>query len=60
MGTLNAEWHRRHPMPKPVTLAQRVRWHVAHAKACGCRPIPASVRAALAARTNRRIGSRTR
>jgi len=37
---MNAVWHRRHPMPRSATLAQRVRWHRAHAKHCGCRPIP--------------------
>jgi hypothetical protein len=47
---VNARWHASHPMPKPATLADRVRWHVAHAKACGCRPIPKSVAAALARR----------
>jgi hypothetical protein len=32
-------------MPKNATLAQRVRWHNAHAKACGCRTdIPADIR----------------
>lgn len=45
----NAAWHRAHRMPKNATLAQRVKWHVAHAKHCGCRPMPASVRAAASA-----------
>jgi hypothetical protein len=40
---VEASWHATHPMPRPATLAQRVKWHVAHAKACGCRPVPASV-----------------
>lgn len=34
---MNASWHRAHPMPKNATLEQRVRWHVSHAPACGCR-----------------------
>jgi len=42
----NASWHAKHPMPKPATLAQRVKWHAAHAKACGCRPVPAYAREA--------------
>lgn len=50
MSTLNAAWHRRHPMPKRATLAQRVRWHLAHARACACREVPASVLAELKAR----------
>jgi hypothetical protein len=33
---LNAAWHRQHPMPKPATPAQRLDWHLAHAKQCGC------------------------
>jgi hypothetical protein len=44
---LNAAWHDAHPMPKRATLDQRVVWHVAHAKACGCRAIPATVAAEL-------------
>ena len=34
-------------MPEKATLAQRTKWHVAHAKHCGCRPIPLSVQRAL-------------
>jgi hypothetical protein len=26
-------------MPKNPTLDQRIEWHLAHAKACGCRAI---------------------
>jgi hypothetical protein len=50
MSKLNAAWHRRHPMPKHATLEQRIRWHLGHARACGCREIPPTVRAALRAR----------
>ena len=50
---LNASWHAKHPMPKPATLEQRVQWHVAHAKACGCRPMPRSVSVELERRTKR-------
>ena len=42
-GRLNAAWHRRNRMPRNATLYQRVVWHLAHARACGCRPIPESV-----------------
>jgi hypothetical protein len=48
--SINAAWHATHRMPPRATLAQRIRWHVAHAKHCGCRPMPASVVAALAAK----------
>ena len=37
---MNAAWHGRNPMPRNATTEQRVRWHRAHAKYCGCRPIP--------------------
>ena len=40
---INATWHVKHPMPKPATLDQRVKRHVAHVKACGCRPIARTV-----------------
>ena len=40
---INADWHRRYPMLMGSTLSQRVQWHVAHAKACGCRPVPPTV-----------------
>jgi len=35
---LNAEWHQQHPMPKNPTLQQRIDWHLAHQKNCGCHP----------------------
>ena len=44
---LNAEWHERHPMPKNPTTEQRLSWHVDHEKNCGCRPMPASLRALI-------------
>ena len=44
---LNANWHDAHPMPAKATMDQRIAWHVAHQKACSCRPIPAGVVAAM-------------
>ena len=44
---MNATWHQRHAMPKNPSLETRVRWHVAHAKACGCRGIPQPIVAEL-------------
>ena len=44
---MNAPWHDAHPMPPRATLDQRVAWHVAHAKACRRRPMPATVVAKL-------------
>lgn len=40
---MNKAWHRQHPMPKNPTVEQRVKWHLAHSKECGCRPIPSSL-----------------
>jgi uncharacterized protein YdhG (YjbR/CyaY superfamily) len=42
-GKVNAAWHRRNRMPQGVTQYRRAVWHLAHARACGCRPIPKSV-----------------
>ncbi len=42
---VNAAWHARHPMPKSPTIEQRLEWHRAHEKNCGCRPMPAKLRA---------------
>ena len=40
---INADWHKKHRMPMGSTIGQRVKWHVAHAKACGCRAMPPTV-----------------
>jgi hypothetical protein len=50
MSKPNAAWHRRNPMPPDATMDQRVKWHLAHAKACGCREIPRTVLTELKAR----------
>jgi hypothetical protein len=44
---INAAWHEAHRMPKNPTPRQRLKWHVAHAKACACRPLTAAMLAAL-------------
>jgi len=44
---INAAWHQAHRMPARATLAERVRWHASHARACGCREMPASIAAEL-------------
>jgi len=58
LGSMNAAWHAKHRMPRNATLAQRVRWHMAHEKHCGCRPMPRNVRQAI--RSGRPGGSRRR
>ena len=42
---MNKEWHSKHKMPKNPTAEQRLKWHIEHAKNCGCRPIPKSLQA---------------
>ena len=39
---LNEIWHKSHKMSPRATPQQRLRWHLAHAKACGCRKLTAS------------------
>ncbi|WP_283843202.1 hypothetical protein [Bradyrhizobium sp. 2S1] len=31
-------------MPPRATREQRIKWHVAHAAACSCRPVPDSIK----------------
>jgi uncharacterized damage-inducible protein DinB len=49
--TINARWHKAHRMPRNASLEQRVQWHLAHSEACGCREMPATIRAELRRRT---------
>ena len=37
---MNAEWHKKHVLPKSASLEQRIAWHREHQKRCACRPIP--------------------
>ena len=48
--TINAVWHRAHPMPKNPTVDQRIAWAIEHAQACGCRDVPAKLRAEMGKR----------
>jgi hypothetical protein len=34
-------------MPRNATLDQRIAWHVGHAAACACRPIPEKLAAEM-------------
>lgn len=36
---INKEWHLKNKMPEKPTMEQRIKWHLAHAKNCGCRKI---------------------
>ncbi len=49
VGAMNARWHAAHRLARGATLKERTRWHVAHQKACACREMPASIRAASGA-----------
>ncbi|HTN44913.1 MAG TPA: hypothetical protein VL098_01100 [Flavipsychrobacter sp.] len=40
---INKQWHQNHRMPKNPTEAERIAWHLEHAKHCSCRPIPAKL-----------------
>jgi hypothetical protein len=37
MTKINARWHKKNKMPKNATLQERINWHKAHLKHCGCR-----------------------
>ena len=37
---MNRDWHQEHKMPDRATEAERIAWHLDHARNCGCRPIP--------------------
>jgi len=41
---MNAAWHQRHRMPRGASPQERLAWHRAHQRRCGCRPAPASLR----------------
>jgi uncharacterized protein YdhG (YjbR/CyaY superfamily) len=37
---MNAEWHKKHVLPKRASLEERIAWHREHQMRCACRPIP--------------------
>jgi catechol 2,3-dioxygenase-like lactoylglutathione lyase family enzyme len=59
MAKLNARWHATHRMPERATLEQRIAWHTAHARKCGCRDIPPRILAEIARRAAADITRRT-
>jgi hypothetical protein len=44
---MNAAWHKKNRLPRNASLDERIDWHKRHAENCGCRPMPASIRARL-------------
>ena len=47
MRQANGLWHHKHPLGTRPSFSERVRWHLFHARACGCRSIPKHVAATL-------------
>jgi hypothetical protein len=47
MRKVNGLWHHKHPVDARPSFSERVRWHLYHARACGCRAIPKQVVATL-------------
>jgi len=47
---LNRAWHETHRLGTKATLGERIAWHLEHAKECGCREMPESIKTALSAR----------
>jgi hypothetical protein len=45
MAKVNKAWHSKNKMPKHATTQQRIKWHLAHAKECGCREMPNKIKA---------------
>lgn len=46
---INAVWYKKHKLKIPTTLVERVKWHEAHLKHCGC---PSSLGFGEASRKN--------
>jgi len=46
-SSINASWHKKHPMPANPSFEQRMKWHIAHAKHCGCRSASSKLRAEI-------------
>jgi hypothetical protein len=43
MRKVNGLWHHKHPLSSRPSFDERVRWHLFHARACGCRTVPKHV-----------------
>ena len=52
---MNREWHKEHKMERGATEKERVKWHLEHARVCGCRPFPAGLTAHLNEAQKRQI-----
>jgi hypothetical protein len=47
---MNKEWHEDHRLDPKATEDERIAWHVEHARECGCRDMPDSIKTRLAER----------
>lgn len=47
---INRPWHAANRLGRNATLDQRIAWHLEHARECGCRDMPESIKTALVAR----------
>lgn len=47
---INEKWHKKYPMPEKATISEKIQWHANHARECGCRPIPSSIRKKMSER----------
>lgn len=47
MAKVNRKWHDKNKLPKGAKTKERVKWHLAHAKQCACRPIPAKIQRSI-------------
>jgi len=47
---MNRIWHDEHRLKPSATLDERVEWHLEHAKLCGCRDMPDSIKQILTER----------
>ncbi len=47
---MNKLWHDANRLAPKAKLEERLTWHLEHAKACGCRDMPASIKTVLTER----------
>lgn len=45
---MNRAWHAKNKLSEGASEEERIKWHIAHQKNCGCRPIPKSLSGMLA------------
>lgn len=43
MSSPNKQWHATHRLSEYATPLERISWHQAHQKNCGCNPVPHTI-----------------